>query len=166
MIQIRKNTFETNSSSTHTLIICDKSDYDLLENKDAIIWDQSRVISEKDNIKDFMSSHDLEYWKEYCEEYDLNPDDIKVFLEEAKKYGESYRGEAEDLESELESDDYEEDSEEAKEMQRKVDFPFDGYEVSTLDGFFESEYLEEFTQRFTTKNGDEIVAFGLFGQEY
>ena len=28
MLQIRKNTFETNSSSTHSLVMCKKSDYD------------------------------------------------------------------------------------------------------------------------------------------
>lgn len=37
MIQIRKNTFETNSSSTHALCMCTKSDYDAWLNGEMLL---------------------------------------------------------------------------------------------------------------------------------
>ena len=36
--QIRKNVFETNSSSTHTLTMCLKSDYDKWENGEVLLY--------------------------------------------------------------------------------------------------------------------------------
>lgn len=34
-----------------------------------------------------------------------------------------------------------------------------------LNGDYESEYLESFKQHYTTKSGDEIVAFGVYGYD-
>jgi hypothetical protein len=43
--------------------------------------------------------------------------------------------------------------------------PFDHYEVCTLDQFFNNEYLESFEDSYTTKNGEEVIAFGLYGYD-
>ena len=38
-------------------------------------------------------------------------------------------------------------------------------EIYTYDRFFASEYLESYEQNHTTKSGDEIVAFGMYGHD-
>ncbi len=46
MLQVRKNTFETNSSSTHSLIMCEASEYKLLENEEAFLVNEKVVLKE------------------------------------------------------------------------------------------------------------------------
>jgi hypothetical protein len=41
----------------------------------------------------------------------------------------------------------------------------DDEDVRTLDEFFDSDYLETFTRRYTTPNGDKVVAFGKYGYD-
>lgn len=35
----------------------------------------------------------------------------------------------------------------------------------TYDQFMNEAYLESFVDRYTTKNGDKVVAFGLYGYD-
>lgn len=35
----------------------------------------------------------------------------------------------------------------------------------TLDNYFDDEYLETFSKRFTTPSGDEVVVFGKYGYD-
>lgn len=37
--------------------------------------------------------------------------------------------------------------------------------IQTCDEFFENEYFETFEQRYTTTNGDVVVAFGYYGHD-
>lgn len=44
MIQVRKSIFETNSSSTHSLTICSKEDYDKLCREELFITDSDEIV--------------------------------------------------------------------------------------------------------------------------
>ena len=59
MIKVRKGTFETNSSSTHSLVMCSESEYDLLEKKEAFLADDT-VILKENLFKDYL---DQKQWK-------------------------------------------------------------------------------------------------------
>lgn len=66
MISIRRNVFETNSSSTHSLCICTQEEYDKWKNKEAIFdtWNEKIISAE-----DYLKLKD-EYVKEDCRTYD------------------------------------------------------------------------------------------------
>ena len=38
-------------------------------------------------------------------------------------------------------------------------------EVLTYEQYFDNDYLESFEQKYTTRNGDKIVAFGVYGHD-
>lgn len=79
MFSIRRNVFETNSSSTHSLCICTQEEYDKWKNKEAIFnrWSE-KIISAEDYLKlednwvkedcqtydDYMYNGYLEYYEE------------------------------------------------------------------------------------------------------
>lgn len=44
MIQVRRNIFETNSSSTHSLTICSKEEYDKLRREELFITDSDEIV--------------------------------------------------------------------------------------------------------------------------
>jgi len=41
----------------------------------------------------------------------------------------------------------------------------DNEDFQTYEQFFEDDYLESFEESYTTKSGDEIVAFGKYGRD-
>lgn len=42
-------------------------------------------------------------------------------------------------------------------------FSYEG--IKTCNEFFDNEWFETFEQRYTTSNGDEVVAFGYYGHD-
>ena len=133
MIKIRRNVFETNSSSTHSLIMCSGSEYDALKNGEALISDQSKVITKDNKVEDVISKYSMEDYLNYCKEHNLDANDINIIFNNL-----------DDL--------YEEGIVEL-------------YDLCTLDKFFDNDYLESFTDSYTTKSGEEVVAFGLYGYD-
>ena len=47
-----------------------------------------------------------------------------------------------------------------------VDDIFSDEGIKTCEEFFENEYYETFEDRYTTPSGDEVVAFGYYGNDY
>lgn len=95
---IRRNTFETNSSSTHSITMCKESDFDKWKNGEMYWdrWDESLVSKEeveKEMAKlkeEFISEHpdydkdDID-WEEQLEDY-LNSDKEYYTYEEFNDY--------------------------------------------------------------------------------
>lgn len=52
----------------------------------------------------------------------------------------------------------------AMEYDDRMDF-LDSERFETLDHYMDDEYLETFSERFTTPSGDEIVVFGKYGYD-
>lgn len=91
--QIRRNVWETNSSSTHSITMCSKEEYEK--------WKKGELL--------------LNYWR----------------------------------------DDFVEATEENKEDE----------DNKTYDEYWEDEYLEGYEDSYTTKSGEEIIAFGKYGYD-
>ncbi|HHU55752.1 MAG TPA: hypothetical protein GXZ48_03565 [Acholeplasmataceae bacterium] len=118
MKQIRIGVFETNSSSTHSITMCSKEDYDN--------WKKGKVLKCGD---DFITREEaIEELKkdEYFNKYNPNFD----FTDE-----------------------------------ESIDEALKDYEYCTYEQYFKSDYLESFTDTYTTKNGETVIAFGKYGYD-
>ena len=103
MKTIRANTFETNSSSTHSMIILTEEEYNKLESRELYL-DDGKVIT-KEEAKNIF----LKYMNEDKYEYDDNlsfEENIKNYLDEFEYYPSEYPQSLETWkeEDELESD--------------------------------------------------------------
>ena len=89
MIQIRQNIFETNSSSTHTLVICTEDEFKKFNNDELCLdyWNDtlvpfyeyngsSRFLSSDEFFEDKWLGHYIEHYEEHRE---INGTKIVVF---------------------------------------------------------------------------------------
>ena len=127
MIQIRNGVFETNSSSTHSLVMCMKNDYDKWVNREVYLNNEAGWSSYSGyKNKQFVT-------KEEAIDIITNnkyPPDIDLFT--------------------MNNDELEE--------------YFKDNEIYTFDNY-DNDYLESFTEEFTTPNGDTVVSFGQYGYD-
>jgi len=80
--QIRRNVFETNSSSTHTLTICSKSDFEKWKRGELLLdeWSNKFIDAEKVSEKDLESYYNSikkPYYKNYKDLDDDERESIK-----------------------------------------------------------------------------------------
>lgn len=138
MKQIRHGVFETNSSSTHSITICPQEIYDK--------WIKGQVLySDWDN--------------DFIEAEELTPYDY----EQAGAQYESSKGKYYKGWNEL-------SEEEQKEyttgyvLRNKKKNDYDEY-LTYTEWCYKYENLERYTERYKTKSGDNIVAFGFYGYD-
>lgn len=134
--QIRCGVFETNSSSTHSLTMCSEEKFDS--------WKRGEILFQEWGSEKFVSVNNLtdNDKKRAAKDYEENKDefqkDWKDLSEGAKqKYYTKYA---------KENDIIDEDA-------------------KTYEQYMDDEYLETFAQRYTSENGDKIVAFGKYGYD-
>ena len=87
MKTIRANTFETNSSSTHSMIILTEEEYDKLESGELYLNDDE-IITKEEAEKIFLKSMNEDKY-----EYDDNlsfEENIKNYLDEFEYYSSEY----------------------------------------------------------------------------
>lgn len=140
MLQIRRNCFETNSSSTHSLVMCDDNIYKALENNEAFLigymhGDQDVV--RKEDLFTYLREHKSyleKNWRDYCKETGLNPESVDDFANEIIAGF------------------------------NKANTMLD-YEIYTLDQFDDKCEMETYYQTYKTKDGEIIHAFGCFGYD-
>lgn len=132
--QIRRGVFETNSSSTHSLTMCSEEEFEA--------WKRGEVLFQEYEKENFISATKLsEHDKKMAQEdYEENKDDFQKdwndLSEDAKqKYYTKYAKENDII------------NEDAK----------------TYDQYMHDGDLETFVQKYISKNGDKIVAFGEYG---
>lgn len=146
IFQVRQGVFETNSSSTHTLTICSKDDFDKWKHGEVFWLDNDW--HKLDTNKNFVTPEELkELAKKYNEEQQERIDagdkfakvlDIDKVLNERPDY-DSWRDSYWDTER-------------------------SSLEAYTTDDFYEqNDGLETYSRSFTSPSGDEMVAFGAFG---
>lgn len=135
--QIRRSVFETNSSSTHSLTMCSKEEYDkwvngelMFDRYNEVLVEMNIEITEHDKAeaKKLYERNKTKYWKEWNQ---LSEDEVNEWY-----YKYIYE-------------------------HNKIDTR----RYNTYDDFFEDEYLETYEERYTTKNGEVIVAFGHYGYD-
>lgn len=132
--QIRKNVFETNSSSTHSLTLCSKEEFDAWERGEILFdeWNETFIpipeLSEevKEKAKDWYMENKVKYKKDWDDLSDEKKQEI--CLEYAMRNGIVESGE-------------------------------------TYEDYMDNNSLEIFEETYTTKSGDEVVAFGKYGYD-
>ena len=136
-VQVRRGVFETNSSSVHTLTICSKEDFDA--------WKAGKLAYAKyDDC--FIKAALTDKQKKEAEQkyYEEKEPHWKVWYDLTK---------------------------EEKEYWYKKCFAeigYDGYaeDLVTYDEYMHHNSYETYYESYTTKSGDEIVAFGYYGENY
>ena len=103
MKTIRANTFETNSSSTHSMIILTEEEYDKLESGELYLNDDEVIT--KEEAKNIFLKHMNEDKYEYDDNLSFE-ENIKNYLDEFEYYSSEYPQSLENWkeEDELESD--------------------------------------------------------------
>ena len=138
MYQIRQGVFETNSSSTHSLCICTKKEYeDFKDGK--LSFNHYRDRLEDCNIPSNYMNRAKEYYEKnktrFMLDWDnLSPEDQKNYM--INEFDRSYKGDG----------------------IFKDNRTFEQFK----DGF---DGLESYTRFFTSPSGDEMVAFGVYGYD-
>lgn len=133
--KIRRNVFETNSSSTHSISICSEEEYSKWKNGELLYDD----------------------WEEsFVEPYKLTDSDMEDAIKEYEKKKGTYWKEWNDLTEE----------ETEKWISDYVSMHISKEELgTTYDDYFNCSYLDTYEKYYTTKNGDEVVAFGRYGYD-
>lgn len=137
--QIRSGVFETNSSSTHSLTICTKEEFES--------WKKGELLYDTWNDQFVKGKSEVELLEEekeeVKEEYNKRCRDNKFMM--------SWDMLSDEYKQELYNDYIEEN--------------YDDSEEYTYDRYMYGGYLESYTHRFTTPSGDEMVAFGKYGRD-
>lgn len=121
---VRKGVFETNSSSTHSMIMCTGEEYQKFEDGEMLVNMMDEELFSYDDITDFIMSYD--YYKDQFTKSGIDIKDKKAVLKWAAK---------------------------------NID------DLQDVDTFYDNEYLDTFSQSFTTENGEKVVAFGRYGYD-
>ena len=139
MRQVRRMTFETNSSSTHSITICSQETYDK--------WCDGKVLFGDWN-QDFIEAEELT-------PYDYECDKAKSESSKGKYYKNWKQLSAED----------QKDYTTEYVLRNKKEKDYDEY--LTRDEWLIRHNIdtETFSEYYTTKSGDKIVAFGYYGYD-
>ena len=150
----RNNTFETNSSSVHTLTIASAEDFEKFKNCDMLLNYETLVPADKEynEMMEFLGENEEKIAEEYRKTYkdSLTFDKFKEVLKSLDYDDLSYRS------RENAFDNIEDD--------RTAVIAGLSECVTTLK-CLGGEYYETYVERYKTKSGDEIVAFGYFGRD-
>lgn len=152
MKTIRYNTFETNSSSTHSLTIVDEDEFEKFKNCDLLL-DYHTFVSAEDeykNVMDNLERYEDNMSDEYRETYktELTLEKFKEVLSKLSDNDLSYY--------------HREDAREDIQTHFDAVKAALGEDIETYDTMGGEEY-ETFERHYTTKSGDKIVAFGYYG---
>lgn len=148
IFQVRQGVFETNSSSTHTLTICSKDDFDKWK-KGEVLW-LDRDWQKLDTDKNFVTPEELE---ELAEKYN---EEQQKRIDSGDKFAHTV------------------DIDKVLNERRDYDSYYDSYwdtERSALEAYTMDDWyarngdLETYSETFTSPSGDEMVAFGAFGYD-
>ena len=135
--QIRYGVFETNSSSTHSVTVCMKEEFDKWKNGELLFsrWGEEFVNpedndtltdAEKEVVKEKYNNKKQKFWKDWEELSDEEKEDLYT-----------------------------------EEIERKKSCS----DLETYDEYFYDDYLETYAKQYTTPNGEELIIFGKYGYD-
>lgn len=134
--QVRRGVFETNSSSTHSITMCSEEEFES--------WKRGEVLFDEWGEEEFVSANNLS----------------DSFKEEARQYYESHK------------DDFQKDWSDLSKSAKQKCYTRYAKEVDLIDSdaktyeeYMNEGYLETYVNRYTSKSGDKIVAFGKYGND-
>lgn len=158
MIRVRQNTFETNSSSTHSITMCMESDYMKWKNGELFLTSDGKFVTEegKNSIirrKTFENKLDIDYgnktityenkvipytdWQDRRDKVDAlcTPENLAKITED-------------DINEYLEACSYD-------------------IGVLSYESYWDkTDEYETYKEDFTTPNGEKVVAFVYYGNDY
>ena len=133
--QVRRGVFETNSSSTHSLTMCSEDEFEA--------WKRGELLFKR--------------WEEkFVKPTQLSDNDKRDAEEEYGYTKDDYWKDWDDLSSEEKEKWY---------AKYATNHNLKDYDAKTYDEYMRSGNLETFVQRYTSKSGDKIVAFGEYGYD-
>ena len=135
-MQIRRGTFETNSSSTHSLTICSAEEFES--------WKKGEVLFDEWGRNKFISA---------CE---LNDSHKQMAEEEYEKNKDEFSKDWEDLSEDAKKKYYKK----YVKIHHLVN-----EDAKTYNEYMYSYDLETFEDHYTTQSGDKIVVFGKYGYD-
>lgn len=133
--QIRRGVFETNSSSTHSLTMCSEEEFEQ--------WKNGELLFDEWGSESFVKANSL------------SDDDKKYAVQDYENHKDEFSKDWSDLSESAKEKYY---TKYAKEN-NIVD-----EDVKTYEEWRHSN-LETFVDRYTSKSGDKIVAFGKYGYD-
>lgn len=153
MINIRRNLFETNSSSVHSITMCEKDEFNA--------WVEGKLFFCEANGKFYTRDEMIKYIKRYNLienqfEYDYNSGTFKY---NGEIYNNKDRFEIADKFADIISD---EDAEEFYENFKNYNPDFTPLNYEDYKDSVYEEY-EMFESEYVTKSGITIIAFGYYG---
>lgn len=133
--QVRRGVFETNSSSTHSLTMCSEEEFEA--------WKRGELLFKR--------------WEEkFVKPTQLSDNDKRDAEEEYGYTKDDYWKDWDDLS----------DTEKEKWYAKyATNHNLKDYNAKTYDEYMRNGDLETFVQRYTSKSGDKIVAFGEYGYD-
>lgn len=138
MISVRRNVFETNSSSTHSITMCSENEYDKWRNGELLYKRWSGEFKTKEQI--------LEEAKKTRESY----------LEEQAKGKKLYHYQEEYVNAQTD------------EELLEIVLPEEDSEWCTYEEYWDwmdDSYYQTFEDDYTTKGGEKVIAFGYHGYD-
>lgn len=139
-LSIRRNSFETNSSSTHSLTICTEEEYEK--------WKKGFLKFDLYNEK-FIDSTPLQYTDELMRKAEM------LYNETRNEYYKYWK----DLTQE------EKEKYCCQWVIQPEEEDFDIKSWKDYEEYANSDSLESYANHFTTPSGDKMVAFGYYGYD-
>lgn len=135
MISVRRNVFETNSSSTHSITMCSEDKY----NK----WKNGELLYERWEGKFYTKAEIIEKAREKKNKYLKEKEDGKTIYHYQEKY----------INANTDEELY------------KVEYDEEDGDYYTYDRFWDYIDYETFEEDYTTENGEIVIAFGYYGYD-
>jgi len=153
--QVRRNVFETNSSTMHTLIISKESDYDAFLHGD--LW-VIETYDNEDNVEFLPEAEAIEKNIEILKKEGYDNEQYFDNYHKLKNFWDAFSALYD------EDDDKKYDDWESFKDGYSVDSRYDYYH--DWDDFWENMLYESFERVIETEHRDRLVAWGYYGQEY
>lgn len=160
MLLVRRGTFETNSSSTHSITMCSKSEFDKWKNGEIyFLEEENRFVNNEERdliIKELIiyQKLDIDYENKKVS-YKDKTFDYKDYDEKEKIIKENFITDENLAEIDLESD-------EMEDMLSDLDWYEMPLSYSEWYDHYGDEY-ELYSESYTTTNKEEVIAFGYYG---
>lgn len=150
MLQIRHNVFETNSSMTHSCVMCPTDGYDKWTNDEMLFNEYLKPMFVTPEEGRKFNAEIMKKWKVQMENDDFDwgyePETLEVLTDEnIEKY----------IKGEYSFEDFYFDH---YAVQEEMYYAFDYWECEIC------EYYETFSQEYE-QNGEKVTAFGYYGHD-
>lgn len=146
---IRRGTFETNSSSTHSITMCKESDFDKWKNGEMYYCQEDGKFYDEEERNKIIKQQIIEHKADY-------KDGKYIYKGISVEYKDINKLYTEENLSEITEE----------EVQDYLENDFDYYEIPlTYEQWDECFDYEKYDDAYTTESGETVVAFGYYGMD-